>query len=182
MGLKLAVIGGGSTYTPELVDGFARRADRVRIDEIALLDIDPERLAIVGGLAERMLARQGWTGRVLQTTNRDAAIEGADFVLIQLRVGGQQAVIGLFNCVGRHGRRVAAFSLAGRRQVGRMLAEELLLTGDLDIPGIGCGTIPRVMRTHEQKPPVLKTRVSREACSSRPCLPRTGGAGAFPAS
>ena len=59
MGLKLAVVGGGSTYTPELVDGFARRADRVQVDEIALLDIDPERLAIVGGLAERMLARQG---------------------------------------------------------------------------------------------------------------------------
>jgi len=44
MGLKLAVVGGGSTYTPELVDGFARRTDRVAIDEIALLDIDPERL------------------------------------------------------------------------------------------------------------------------------------------
>src|SRR5258707_3787357 len=94
MGLKLAVVGGGSTYTPELVDGFTRRADRVPVDEIALLDIDPERLAIVGGLAERMLARQGWTGRVLQTTDRDAAIDGADFVLVQLRVGGQQARLG----------------------------------------------------------------------------------------
>jgi 6-phospho-beta-glucosidase len=94
MGLKLAVVGGGSTYTPELVDGFARRADRVQVDEIALLDIDPERLAIVGGLAERMLARQGWAGRVIQTTDRDAAIDGADFVLIQLRVGGQHARLG----------------------------------------------------------------------------------------
>jgi 6-phospho-beta-glucosidase len=94
MGLKLAVVGGGSTYTPELVDGFARRADRVRIDEIALLDIDPERLAIVGGLAERMLARQGWPGRIVQTTDRDAAIDGADVVLVQLRVGGQQARLG----------------------------------------------------------------------------------------
>ena len=94
MGLKLAVIGGGSTYTPELVDGFARRVDRVRIDEIALLDVDVERLAIVGGLAERMLARQGWPGRVLQTTDPDAAIDGADVVLIQLRVGGQQARFG----------------------------------------------------------------------------------------
>jgi 6-phospho-beta-glucosidase len=94
MGLKLAVVGGGSTYTPELVDGFARRADRVPVDEIALLDIDPERLAIVGGLAERMLARQGWGGRVVQTTDRDAAIDGADFVLVQLRVGGQGARFG----------------------------------------------------------------------------------------
>ena len=94
MGLKLAVVGGGSTYTPELVDGFARRADRVQVDEIALLDIDPERLAIVGGLAQRMLARQGWAGRVIQTTDRDAAIDGADVVLVQLRVGGQQARLG----------------------------------------------------------------------------------------
>jgi 6-phospho-beta-glucosidase len=94
MGLKLAVVGGGSTYTPELVDGFARRADRVRFDEIALLDVDPARLAVVGGLAERMLARQGWSGRVVKTTDRDTAIDGADVVLIQLRVGGQQARLG----------------------------------------------------------------------------------------
>jgi 6-phospho-beta-glucosidase len=94
MGLKLAVVGGGSTYTPELVDGFARRADRVAIDEIDLLDIDAERLAIVGGLAERMLARQGWPGRVVQTADREQAIDGADVVLFQLRVGGQQARFG----------------------------------------------------------------------------------------
>jgi Family 4 glycosyl hydrolase len=94
MGLKLAVVGGGSTYTPELVDGFARRADRVAIDEIDLLDIDAERLSIVGGLAQRMLARQGWRGRIVQTADRERAIEGADVVLFQLRVGGQQARLG----------------------------------------------------------------------------------------
>src|SRR3954447_23325166 len=94
MGLKLAVVGGGSTYTPELVDGFTRRSDRLTIDEIDLLDIDPERLEIVGGLAQRMLHRQGWTGRLVQTTDRDAAIDGADIVLFQLRVGGQQARFG----------------------------------------------------------------------------------------
>jgi 6-phospho-beta-glucosidase len=94
MGLKLAVVGGGSTYTPELVDGFAKRADRVTVDEIALLDIDSDRLAIVAGLAERMLRRQGWPGRVVRTTDRSEALEGADFVLIQLRVGGQRARLG----------------------------------------------------------------------------------------
>jgi 6-phospho-beta-glucosidase len=94
MGLKLAVVGGGSTYTPELVDGFTRRSDRLTIDEIDLLDIDPDRLEIVGGLAERMLRRQGWTGRLVCTTDRHAALEGADFVLFQLRVGGQQARFG----------------------------------------------------------------------------------------
>jgi 6-phospho-beta-glucosidase len=120
MGLKLAVVGGGSTYTPELVDGFTRRADRLRVDEIALLDIDPERLAIVGGLAERMLARQGWTGRVVRTTDRDAAIDGADFVLIQLRVGGQGARFGdetlppRFGLIGQETVGVGGFAKALR--------------------------------------------------------------------
>src|SRR5258705_2655627 len=120
MGLKLAVVGGGSTYTPELVDGFSKRADRLPVDEIALLDIDPERLAIVGGLAERMLARQGWGGRVLQTTDRDAAIDGADFVLVQLRVGGQQARLGdetlppRFGLVGQETVGVGGFAKALR--------------------------------------------------------------------
>lgn len=91
MGTKIAVIGGGSTYTPELVDGLARRTDRVPIDELVLLDIDPERLEVVGGLAQRMLARAGWPGRLVTTLDRDAALDGADFVLIQLRIGGQAA-------------------------------------------------------------------------------------------
>ena len=91
MGVKIAVVGGGSTYTPELVEGFARRRTRLPIDELVLLDIDPERLAIVGGLARRMLAKLDWGGRLVLTGDRDAAIDGADFVLIQLRVGGQAA-------------------------------------------------------------------------------------------
>ena len=91
MGTKVTVVGAGSTYTPELVEGFARRADRLPIDELALLDIDPERLEVVGGLARRMLDRLGWKGRITMTGDRDAAIDGADFVLIQLRVGGQAA-------------------------------------------------------------------------------------------
>ncbi|HEV7605063.1 MAG TPA: hypothetical protein VGO15_08845, partial [Candidatus Limnocylindrales bacterium] len=67
MGVKVAVVGGGSTYTPELVEGFARRDDRVPIDELVLLDIDPDRLAVVGGLARRMLERLGWGGRLILT-------------------------------------------------------------------------------------------------------------------
>ncbi len=91
MGVKLAVVGGGSTYTPELIEGIARRADRLPVDELVLLDIDPERLEIVGGLASRMLQRLEWPGRLVRTGDMDAAIDGADFVLIQLRVGGQAA-------------------------------------------------------------------------------------------
>jgi 6-phospho-beta-glucosidase len=91
MGTKITVVGGGSTYTPELVDGFVRRSDRLPIDELVLLDTDADRLEIVGGLAQRMLDRQDWTGRLRLTGDRDAALDGADFVLFQLRVGGQAA-------------------------------------------------------------------------------------------
>jgi 6-phospho-beta-glucosidase len=91
LGLKIAVVGGGSTYTPELIEGFTNRPDRLPIDELVLLDIDPERLEIVGGLAQRMLDMLDWTGRLVLTGNRDSAIDGADYVLVQLRVGGQAA-------------------------------------------------------------------------------------------
>jgi len=91
MGLKVAVIGGGSTYTPELIDGLANRRDRLPIDELALHDISAERREVVGGLAQRMLTRLGWEGRLTLTDDARAAIDGADFVLVQLRIGGQAA-------------------------------------------------------------------------------------------
>ncbi len=91
MGLKVAVAGGGSTYTPELVEGFAQRASVLPIDELVLLDPDPERLEVVGGLAGRILRRAGWPGRLTLTGDRSAALDGAAFTLIQLRVGGQAA-------------------------------------------------------------------------------------------
>lgn len=68
MGVRVAVVGAGSTYTPELVEGFARRADRLPVDELALLDIEPERLGIVGGLAERMLRPVSWGGSCAPST------------------------------------------------------------------------------------------------------------------
>ncbi len=91
MGVKIAVVGGGSTYTPELIDGIAVRADRLPVDELVLLDPDPERTEVVGGLARRMLDRLGWRGRLILTPDTDAALDGADFVVVQLRVGGQAA-------------------------------------------------------------------------------------------
>jgi 6-phospho-beta-glucosidase len=91
MGLKVTVVGGGSTYTPELVDGIARRSTRLQVDELALLDINRERREIVGGLAGRMLRRGGWQGHLTVTGDQDEALDGANYVLIQLRVGGQQA-------------------------------------------------------------------------------------------
>ncbi len=91
MGLRIAVVGAGSTYTPELVEGFARRSDRLLVDELVLLDPDLERLAPVAGLTERMLDRADVPTRLTVTDNRSAALDGADFVIVQLRIGGQAA-------------------------------------------------------------------------------------------
>ena len=91
MGIKIAVVGGGSTYTPELIEGFHARRDRLPVDELVLQDIDGERLEIVGGLAKRILDRHEWPGRLVVTKDRDRALDGASFVIVQLRVGGQAA-------------------------------------------------------------------------------------------
>ena len=90
-GMKIAVIGGGSTYTPELVSGLSRERERIDVTDLVLQDIDPERREVVGGLAQRMLDRQGYEGRLEVTDDLDRAVDGADFVLIQIRVGGQDA-------------------------------------------------------------------------------------------
>ena len=89
--MKLAVVGGGSTYTPELVAGLARERDRVDLRELTLQDIDPDRRETVGGLASRMLSAAGYDGKLSVTGDLDRALDGASFVLIQLRVGGQDA-------------------------------------------------------------------------------------------
>ncbi|MBZ6134087.1 6-phospho-beta-glucosidase [Streptomyces olivaceus] len=89
--MKLTVVGGGSTYTPELIDGFARLRDTLPVRELVLVDPAADRLDLVGGLARRIFARQGHDGRIVTTSDLDAAVDGADAVLLQLRVGGQAA-------------------------------------------------------------------------------------------
>ena len=89
--MKLAIIGGGSTYTPELVDGFARLRDTLPVEQLALVDPDPERLDAVGAISRRIFAKQGHPAEVLATSDVVAGIEDADAVLFQLRVGGQAA-------------------------------------------------------------------------------------------
>ncbi|WP_086831335.1 6-phospho-beta-glucosidase [Streptomyces sp. NRRL B-24572] len=89
--MKLAVVGGGSTYTPELIDGFARLRDTLPITELVLVDPAAERLDLVGGLARRIFAKQDHDGKIVTTGDLDAGVEGADAVLLQLRVGGQAA-------------------------------------------------------------------------------------------
>ncbi len=89
--MKVAVVGGGSTYTPELVDGFARLRHLLPVEELVLTDPNQERLDVVGGVSERILAKQGHPGRLVRTTDLDQALDGASVVLLQLRVGGQEA-------------------------------------------------------------------------------------------
>jgi 6-phospho-beta-glucosidase len=91
MALKIGVIGAGSTYTPELVEGFLQRAQNIPLTELVLMDIDEEKLSIVGGLAQRMVQRTGSSITVHLTTDRTEAIAGSAFVLTQMRIGRLQA-------------------------------------------------------------------------------------------
>ena len=87
----MAVVGGGSTYTPELVDGLCDLEDRIVVDDLVLLDPSDLRREVVGGLCERILRARGWGGTFSTTADPHAALEGADFVVVQLRIGGQAA-------------------------------------------------------------------------------------------
>ena len=89
--MKLAVIGGGSTYTPELVDGVARLAEDVKVTELVLVDPDQTRLDVVGPVSARIMRRYGHPARLRWTASLDDGLDGASAVLLQLRVGGQAA-------------------------------------------------------------------------------------------
>jgi len=84
---KAAIIGAGSTYTPELIEGFIERAGRLHFDAIALMDIDAASLELVGGLAKRQLIESGFKGEVIFTQDLDRALDGASFVFAQVRPG-----------------------------------------------------------------------------------------------
>jgi 6-phospho-beta-glucosidase len=89
--MKVAVIGGGSTYTPELISGFLERINTFPISELWLMDISQERLDIVGKFAQRMVIAKGMPFKVVLSTDQRSAIEGAAYVITQLRVGMMQA-------------------------------------------------------------------------------------------
>jgi 6-phospho-beta-glucosidase len=118
--MKVAVIGGGSTYTPELVSGLARERERLPVSELVLQDIDPERRKVVGGLAGRMLERAGFAGKLDVTDDLDHALDGADFVLVQIRVGGQEARLSdetvplACSCIGQETTGAGGFAKAMR--------------------------------------------------------------------
>jgi len=89
--MKVTVVGGGSTYTPELVDGIARLGDEIEVDQLVLCDPDSTRLDAVAGVSGRIARRHGWRGTLTATSDLAEAADGADFVLLQLRIGGQSA-------------------------------------------------------------------------------------------
>src|SRR5450759_1971651 len=89
--MKVAVIGGGSTYTPELVNGFLARTDQFPLNELWLMDIDAARLEIVGGFARRMVEARRSPFKVVLTTDQRGAVKGASYVITQLRVGQMEA-------------------------------------------------------------------------------------------
>jgi 6-phospho-beta-glucosidase len=101
--MKIAVIGGGSTYTPELVNGFLARTSSLPVSELWLMDIDQERLNIVGGFAQRCVQAKGEPFKVILTQDQQAAIQGASYVITQLRVGQMPARVADEYLGQRHG-------------------------------------------------------------------------------
>jgi 6-phospho-beta-glucosidase len=91
--LKAAIIGAGSTYTPELIEGFIVRQESLNFQTFYLMDINREKLDIVGNLAKRMLESKGFTGKIVLTGDLDEAVAGSDYIFSQIRVGGLAARI-----------------------------------------------------------------------------------------
>ena len=136
MAVKVVVVGAGSTYTPELIEGLTARRGRLPVDELTLFDVDEQRLEIVGGMADRMLRRAGWSGRLVRTVRRAEALDGAAYVIVQLRVGGNRArlldeTIPLrHGCIGQETTGAGGFAKALRTvPVVLELAEETARRG-----------------------------------------------------
>jgi len=91
--IKVCVIGAGSSYTPELVEGLIEKWNELPVKQLSLMDIDPLKLEIVGGLAKRMISASGYDIQVEMTLDRRRALEGSQFVVSQIRVGGMDARI-----------------------------------------------------------------------------------------
>ncbi len=89
--MKIAVIGAGSSYTPELINGFLERQNSLPLSELWMMDVSQSRLDVVGGFAQRMVAAKAAGFTVELTTDQREAVRDADYVITQLRVGGMEA-------------------------------------------------------------------------------------------
>ena len=85
--ITVAVIGSGSTYCPELIDGFLKARDSLNLVKVSFMDIDERKRTIVGNLCVRMLKKAGVDCEVVMTDDLDKALQGANFVVTQIRVG-----------------------------------------------------------------------------------------------
>jgi len=107
----MTIIGGGSTYTPELVEGIIEHYSVLPVSELCLMDINAQRLEILGGLSQRMFRHRGLDVKVTQETDRKRALRGASFVNCLIRVGGMDARI-------QDERIPLAFGLVGQETTG----------------------------------------------------------------
>lgn len=89
--LKVSVIGGGSTYTPELLSGFLKRQDEFPLDELWLMDIQPARLHIIGDFVQRIAAKHNARFKIVLSTDQQESIRNASYVITQTRVGKMEA-------------------------------------------------------------------------------------------
>ncbi|MCL2718359.1 MAG: 6-phospho-beta-glucosidase [Lachnospiraceae bacterium] len=118
--LKATIIGAGSTYTPEIVEGFTARKELLPFTEFVLMDIDEKRLEIVGGLAKRQMEAVGFRGDIIMTTDLDRAIDEASFVFGQVRVGQMASRINdekiplKYGCLGQETTGMGGFMKALR--------------------------------------------------------------------
>jgi 6-phospho-beta-glucosidase len=130
MGIKLAIIGAGSTYCPELMQGLIRRKEILPLDELRLSDIDESRLTIVGEFCERVLLENGIAPRITRTKDLPRALDGADFVIAQIRAGRLEARIRDekiplgFDLIGQETTGIGGFTNALRTipQIGEIAA------------------------------------------------------------
>jgi 6-phospho-beta-glucosidase len=109
--MKMTIIGGGSTYTPELVEGLVKHYPTFPVAELCLMDVDPQRLEILGGMSRRMLLHQGLDIKLTLETDRRKALAGASFVNCLIRVGGMDARI-------QDERIPLSFGLVGQETTG----------------------------------------------------------------
>lgn len=93
MGIKIAVVGAGSSYTPEILEGLQKKRDTIPVKELALYDINEERLSIMTAFCKRYMQHIGYDVKITSTTDRKEALTSADFINVQIRVGGNQARI-----------------------------------------------------------------------------------------
>src|SRR4051812_30480694 len=88
--MKLTIIGGGSVRTPPLIPSLIKRTQHLKLEEVWLLDIDADKLKLIGTLCQALAEQQGATFRLIQTTDARAAIQDADAVITSIRPGNEQ--------------------------------------------------------------------------------------------